>query len=344
MTWRHFQSRKRFNSLLWQVLSLLGLLGAIIGLSHAQAPAPMPAPRFQYANAIDDPLGQQRSLVLDVYGDFAIRGRKVHPASLQAMLTTGIKLLSGEKDPNRAWRTYITEKDMVALVFSPVGQREIATPPDVAGALLHCLYEVGFKPDNFMLVGLERHPPEAQGTRPCKYGWQDNPAEFGAGSDKLAAWLPEVTAIINVPSLLDDNIIGVRGALANLTWPLVKGPAQFYRNGGDPFLVEIYNLPQVRGKVRLHIANALRILYYGGPTVRESYICEHAALIFATDPVALDRVALEIIRRSRRNLTMPPGVNEILAAPWLDTAYALGLGYNDLNFIDYRRLRHEPQK
>jgi hypothetical protein len=99
-----FQSRKRFHALLWQALSLFALLGASIGLSRAQNPA-APAPRFQYANAIDDPMGQQRSLVLDIYGDFAIRGRKLHPPSLQAMLTTGIKLLSGENDPNRAWRT-----------------------------------------------------------------------------------------------------------------------------------------------------------------------------------------------------------------------------------------------
>ena len=200
-----------------------------------------------------------------------------------------------------------------------------------------------------MIVGLDNLPDEAQGTRPWKYGWQEKKVNFGSDSDYLPCWLNEVTAIINIPSIMDDNVIGLRAAIANLTLSLIKSPAKLYKyidprkgNFGDPFLAEIYNLPQIRGKVRLHIANGLRILYYGGPVVKQSYVYEHSSLIFSTDPVSLDRVALELIRRAGSEKHLPDHLNRNIVAPYLITAQALGLGYYDLenNFIQYKRIRH----
>ena len=261
----------------------------------------------------------------------------------QIETNTGIKKLSGLDDPAQAWRQFIHDDDVVALKFTRVGGRELGTNRVFAGALLQCLYQAGFKPENFMIVGLDDLPEEAAGTRPWRYGWQQEKVDFGSDSDYLAQWLDEVTAIINIPSIMDDNIIGLRGALANLSWPVIKSPARFYkyRTGGDPFIAEIYNLPQIRGKVRLHIANAMRILYYGGPVVRQNYVHEYGAVLFSVDPVSLDLVALKLLCRARRERSLPEGVTELLTAGYLQTAQDLGLGYNDLNYIDYRHLPHE---
>jgi len=318
----------------WLIWLVLAGTAVIIGPKAAWGP-------YQYRHAIDDPLGRQKSQVYDVHGEYAVRGRKVHLASLRRMFDTGIKKLAGLHDVPAAWRCFIHDNDVVALKFSRPGNK-LGTNQAVAAALLQCLYEAGFKPENFMLVGLDELPDEAVGTRPWRYGWQTQKVDFASSSDYLAQWLQEVTAIINVPSIMDDNITGLRCCLTNLSWPLLKSPARLYINHGDPFIPEIYELPQIRGKVRLHIANALRILYHGGPQVRETYIDEHGTLIFSVDPVALDRVALELIRRARRNLHLPAGANENISASYLETAYAMGLGYNDLNdFIDYHFLKHE---
>ena len=296
---------------------------------------------YCYRHAIDDPLSLQKSLVYEVFGEFSIRGTKVHLASVRRMFNTGVRKLSGEDDLALAWRHFIHDDDVVALKFTRVGSHELGTNREVAAALLQSLYQAGFKPQNFMLVGLDELPDEAKGTRPYSYGWQKEDIDFGSDRDCLAQWLSEVTAIINIPSLMDDNIIGLRGAMANLTWPLLKKPARLYKNYGDPFVPEVYELPQVRGKIRLHIANALRILYYGGPEFKAQYVEDCGSLIVSTDPVSLDRVAIELVRRLRREKPLPYGVSEKISAPYLETAQAMGLGYQDLNFIDYRKIPHD---
>lgn len=285
------------------------------------------------------PLGDspesRKSEVWDIYGEYAVRRTKVHRLSLYSMLHTGLCKLSGLEDPNQAWRNFIREDEVVALTFTRAGSKELATNTDVAAVVLQSLFDCGFKPGNFMLVGLEEIPEEAEGTRPCPYGWQKKSVDFLTDSDHLALWLDEVTAIINVPAIMDDNIIGLRGALANLTLPMLKRPARLYVNQGDPFIPDIYSLPQIRHKVRLHIGIGLRILYYGGPKVNQVYIYEHGTLLFSTDPVALDQVALQLICRARHNMTLPAGTEIDLSCSYLQTAQAMGLGDNDLNQIQY---------
>ncbi len=339
----NYHEKSSVNPGFWLFLAISAI---IMGLSP-QAWAP-----YRYRHAIDDPLGRQKSLVLDVHGDFAVRGTKVHLASVRRMFNTGVKKLAQMDDLASAWRYFIHDDDVVALTFTKVGGRAMGTNKTVAAALLQSLYLAGFKPENFMLVGLEDLPEEARGTRPCRYGWQKEKLDFDSDQDYLAGWLEDVTAIINIPSLMDDNIIGLRGAMANLSWPMIKSPAKLYKymsqkhgTSGDPFTAEIYALPQIRGKVRLHIFNALRILYYGGPEVKQTYVFEHGSLIFSTDPVAIDRVGLELIHRTRREETLPANVDENITAPYLETAQAMGLGYNalELDFIDYQCIRHEKE-
>ena len=104
---------------------------------------------------------------------------------------------------------------------------------------------------------------------------------------------------------------------------------------------EIYSLPQIRDKVRLNIVVGLRMLYYGGPKVQEGYVYEYGAFLFSTDPVALDRVVLELLRRQRRESPMPEYTSDDISVAYLETAEAMGLGYNDLNFIEYHRIQHD---
>jgi hypothetical protein len=288
----------------------------------------------------DVSLESKKSVVWDIYGEFSVRGTKIHRLSLHSMLHAGLRHLTGREDPNQAWHQFIRHDDIVALVFTRQGGKSLATNTDVAAVLLGCLYDCGFKPGQFMLVGLEELPDEAKGTRPCPYGWQKKDVDFLTDSDHLTLWLDEVTAIINVPAIMDDNIIGLRGALANLTLPMLKRPARLYINQGDPFIPDIYALPQIRNKVRLNIAIGLRILYYGGPAVNQIYVYEHGALLFSTDTVALDQVALQLINRARHDKPLPEGTPTDLKCPYLQTAQAIGLGQNDLNQIEYHLRDH----
>jgi len=326
----------RINSrrILYSFLPVLPLLV----LLSASAPAQT---TYSYRHAIDDPLGQQKSPVYEIYGQYAVRGSKIHIASLRVMFDIGITQVAHMDNVSQAWRCFIHDDDIIALKFTRTASRQISTNQDVAAALLECLYQAGFKPENIMLVGLDDLPSQAQGTRPWHYGWQNKDVNFSTGCGRLAQWVDEVTAIINIPTLMDDNIMGLRGTLANLSFPLLKQPARLYINNGDPFIPEIYALPQIRPKVRLHIANALRILYYGGPQVQQKYLDENSSLIFSTDPVALDRIGLELIRRDRREFPLPRLAEVNIEVPYLQTAQTMGLGYQDLNFIEYRHIKME---
>ncbi|MBI9019125.1 MAG: DUF362 domain-containing protein [Phycisphaerae bacterium] len=301
----------------------------------------------KFRHAIDDPLSNQQSEVYDIYSNYAITGNNLHPVSVKQMIDKGLYQLTGITDPNEAWHEFVHDQDIIAIKFTDNGSRELGVNTQFAEILLESLYTAGYKPENIMLIGLENLPKNAKNTRKVTYGWQKTKVDFGSDSDYLALWLKDATAIINVPTIMDDNVIGLRGAMANLAWPVIKSPAKYYKymrtelnNQGDPFIPDIYALPQIRGKVRLHIANALRVLYNGGPLVKnQTYVHNEEVLIFSTDPVALDRRALELINQLRKEQDiMPKGENPDIKAPYLDTAEAMGLGYADQNYIFYRKI------
>ncbi|MCH9023640.1 MAG: DUF362 domain-containing protein [Planctomycetes bacterium] len=315
---------------------LLAIPFALI-LAHLAVAEP-PAQPYLYRHAIDDPLGLQKSHVYDISDQYVIRGLDVHKPTLIRILNTAVTKLAGIDDPAQAWRKFIYDDDIVALKFNRVGGKKLGTNRHLAEALIENLIDLGYKPERMMIIGLTDLPSNAKNTIPFRYGWQKEETEFATSSVHLAAWLDQVTAIINIPSVMDDNIFSLRASLANLAWPLIKSPAKLYLSQGDPFIPEIYELPQIRGKVRLHIANALRVLYQGGPRVHPQYVYEYSSLLFSTDPVALDRVLLERLKELRHTQPMPHNVPDHLTAEYLITAQAMSLGYYDLNNIQYQKL------
>jgi len=330
----------RNNGLFLHLAAALWLLPIIMGPSlNAQLSG-------SSRRAIDDPLGKQKSRVIEVRDPYAVRGTDVYLELMTRMLNTGICELSGYTDPNVAWRTYLHQDDVIALKFNRIASREFGTNKAMAGVLLDILYGIGFSPDQFLIVGLDQLPEQAAGTRKFTYGWQREQADFGSGSDHLATWVSEVTAIVNIPTFMDDNVTGLRGAMANVTWPLMKSPArpQHFLACGDPFIPEVYALAEIQGKIRLTIANGLHVLYYGGPIVDKRFAAERQAVVFCDDPVAMDRIGLEMIRNFRRTLIMPEGVDPKINAGYLLTAEAMGIGYQDFNLIDYRWIRPDKLK
>ena len=298
----------------------------------------------KFLRPIDDPLGQSRSSVYEVYGEYAVRGAKIHLPSVRKILNTGIKQISCMDNSVEAWKSYLHEEDIIAIKFCDVGGRQLATNTEFCAVLLSILYNAGFKPEQFMIIGLENLPEEAACTIPWEYGWQDEKVDFGSDSDYLASWLDKVTAIIHVPSAMDDNITGIRGAMADMAWSVVKHPGRYYISNGDPFIAEIYNLPQVRGKIRLTIVNNMRSLFYGGPNVKQIFVSENGSMLFSNDPVALDRIMMELLVKQRQENDLPAGAELYISAPHLLTAEAMGIGYQDLNMIQYRYIKHDKNE
>jgi hypothetical protein len=294
-----------------------------------------------YRHAIDDPMGLQKSKVLEMHDVYSFYGTDIYPPSITRMLNLGAAKMTGYDDPQKAWGAIISKDDIVALKFNDCGVPGFSWNYEFLDLLLQNFYQLGYKKENFLIVGIYTLPNSAIGTRIHHYGWEDDAIFIGSDLDFLPRWLKEVTAIINIPNYMDDNIIGIRGCLANLSWSMVKQPARLYQNkgdNGDPFIAEINALPPIRNKVRLHIVNALQVLYYGGPQHDTTFQVNHQSILMSFDPVALDHIGIEYLRRYRKTKTMPQKLPPPLYSQYLTTAELYGLGYYNFTDISYEKI------
>jgi len=120
-----------------------------------------------------------------------------------------------------------------------------------------------------------------------------------------------VNKIINIPTLKDHASAGVTLALKNLSHGLVSNVARTHvekvREGNrcGTFIPRIVEMETIRRKTVLNIVDGLIGVYEGGPGPwKKSFgTWEYKALLFATDPVAMDHVGWDILdaeRASRR--------------------------------------------
>jgi hypothetical protein len=113
------------------------------------------------------------------------------------------------------------------------------------------------------------------------------------------------------------------------------------------FIPSVVSLPVIREKAVLHICDAVRASYHGGPGGRPQFIWEHKTMYFATDPVALDKTAWKAIDAKRDTVGMP---SIALSKPddashflncqveHIEIAGSLGLGVFDDSQIQVKRL------
>jgi hypothetical protein len=262
-----------------------------------------------------------------------MEGNKVHPSLAGEMVEEAIRSLTRKESPADAWHALLRADDRIAVKFNHVGAGVLGTSTPFGLQLVDSLKRAGFKPDQVMLV---EAPPELvrlTGTRPMVHGWSGSAVSFGSGSEQLAAWLQEVTAIINVPFLKTHNIAGMTGCLKNLSHALIRRPGRYHANHCSPFVGDIVSVPQIRSKLRVHVMNALQGVFDGGPEARLANTWRHCGVIVSTDAVAADSVGLEILNE-RRDQTRLPRIGDSLGrVPHLRTAAERGLGTDDPDYI-----------
>jgi hypothetical protein len=96
---------------------------------------------------------------------------------------------------------------------------------------------------------------------------------------------------------------------------------------------DIVALDQIRSKLRIHIVNALRVVYQGGPTVVPEGVWTHAGLIVSTDPVAADATGIDLLNEQRARAKLPPIGDDQAHIPHIHAAAQRGLGTDDQDYI-----------
>jgi uncharacterized protein (DUF362 family) len=120
-----------------------------------------------------------------------------------------------------------------------------------------------------------------------------------------------VNKIVLLPVLKDHGSAGVTGALKNMSHGLVNNVNRSHStpdtNVCNQFIPQVVNHPIIRQKCVLHIMDGIKGVYQGGPAAwKPEWTWENNALLFATDPVAMDHVAWRYVDAKRAEKGLPP--------------------------------------
>lgn len=316
---------------------LAGALGALAcgtsvrGARAGDAAATLPA--LASHPTIGPVSAAAKSTVVHIQADDVMTGSRVHPSLAGEMVEEALRLLTRHQRPADAWHAYLKPDDVIGIKFNHVGEDVINTTVPFAAQLVDSLKRAGFAPDRIVLI---EAPAEAQRnlrTRRPPSGWSGPEVDFDSGREQLSAVLQDVTAIINVPFLKTHNIAGMTGCLKNLSHALIRRPARYHGNGCAPYVGDILALPQIRSKLRLHIMNALQIVFADGPAARLDTLWQHRGVIVSADPVAADTVALDVLNAQRARAKLPAIGNSLGQIPHVHGAAENGLGTDDQDYI-----------
>jgi len=225
----------------------------------------------------------------------------VNRKALEHMLQELLTEMTGESSLKAAWMKLLKPDDVVGLVPTP---HMNPTHDELIEVVTESLVRAGIPAENI------RH---AQGR---------------------SVDLEAMTALISMPGLKAHWLTGIGTVIKN--YILYSGAPRNYHNQNSAKLGEIWNRPEVKGKTKLILVDALHPLCDKGPQVDPRYKWAYNGLISGTDPVAVESVCLEIIQAKRKEmrgepwpLSPPP-----ICVEAADSVY--GLGTSDLNKIDIK--------
>jgi hypothetical protein len=195
---------------------------------------------------------------------------KVDETILQSMLDEALLTLLGEKETLKAWTKLFKKTDIVGIKTNV--WRFLPTPREMEQAIRRRLLEIGISEASLAIDDR---------------GVISNPV------------FQKSTALVNVRPVRTHHWSGVGTCLKNYIMFVPKPSA--YHGEACSDLGHIWTLPPVKEKTRLNILVALTPQFYGrGPnSVDRRYFWPYKGLIVGTDPVSVDAVGAELLRRKR---------------------------------------------
>lgn len=306
---------------------------------------------------------------------------------VREMLRRGMCELTGEKQALDAWRRFFTPDDIVGIKVNCGGHPYVISDYDIVAEIIRNLLAVGLKPQQIYIyerfqnqmdavnyaprvpAGVQIQAAEQQNRRldtrgydPLVYVEADFFGEDDTRSNMMRLVSRQVTKVINVPNMKDHGATGVTGCLKNIAYGSFSNVARTHYKGVShtlSFVGTLASLEPLRSKTVLQIMDGLRGVWHGGPFAHtRRYVFYPKQILFGTDPVALDRLLLDIIEHERkahgaisvwersekylkaddsRTRDNDPNVNIIIREPkHIEYAGQLGLGVHELEKIRVR--------
>lgn len=227
---------------------------------------------FPCAAPTSSPDPANLSLVVLVRDSQALdESHRVVSETLGRMMDELLVRLTGKTTPLEAWRQLARPSDIVGLV--PTDHLN-PTHEEIVDLVKERLISAGVPKDNIR---------NAQGR-----------------SGRVA----ECTALIALPALKAHWLTGIGTVIKN--YIMFSGSPSRYHDADSANLGEIWLRPEVKGKTRLILVDALRPLCDKGPQVDPRYLWDYKGLVAGFDPVAVDTVCLKILTEKRQLLRGEP--------------------------------------
>jgi len=273
-------------------------------------------------------------------------GYDADAGAVRAMVDAGLVALSGANDCVAALSRYFQASDRVGLKINGLAGRNAATHVELVDVLSAMLAKAGvegrrqiafdrFTRDLFASRISDRS--RAGGYRAVgndDAGHEDDPVQMPSSASRLSRVLTsQVDGVLNLPVLKQHMLAGLTGALKN-NFGCIHNPNKMHVDNCDPYVAEVNAIPAIRDKQRLVVMDALRPVLDNGPSYQPGMAEVANTLLFGTDLVAVDTIALGILEKLRAKRDLPPLAKVGLTPTYLATATRMGLGVSDRSAIE----------
>ena len=170
------------------------------------------------------------------------------------------------------------------------------------------------------------------------------------------------TKIINVPNMKDHGASGVTGCLKNIAYGSFSNVARSHareKTHTYSFIGALAMVEPLRSRTVLQVMDGLRGVWHGGPfSPNRKFRFYPKQMMFGTDPVAIDRLLLDVIEAKRKaegavsvwdraperlqKGGMPsddPNIHRFVREPGhIEYAAGLGLGVYDIRRIQVKKV------
>jgi hypothetical protein len=303
------------------------------------------------------------------------------------MMARGLCTLTGETKVGDAWRRFFEPRDVVGIKVNCGGHPFVVSAHEIVAEVARQLMAVGIAasqiyvyerfqnqldavdyaprlPEGVQIVAAENanRRLDNRGYDPAVYAEADFFGEEDTRSNLMRLVSRRLTKIVNIPNMKDHGATGATGCLKNIAYGSFSNVARTHARGVShtlSFVGTLAGVEPLRSRTVLQIMDGLRAVWHGGPFApTRRYLFHPRQILFGTDPVAIDRLLLEVIddkRRAEGAISIwdrsrvylkaddtaardrDPNVNIIIREPGhVEFASTLGLGVYERSRIEVR--------
>jgi hypothetical protein len=256
-------------------------------------------------------------------------GRVANADVVREMMDRGMRALTGETTTLGAWRRLFEPADVVGIKVNAGGVPNVVSSPAIVAETCRHLMAAGVPATSIVVferfqnqldgIHYAPHLPEGvavfaaeKGNRRTENGAYD-PATYveveffdedDTRSNMMRLVTRKLTKIVNIPNMKDHGATGVTGCLKNVAYGCFSNVARSHSRGQTHTLTSVGTFASVeplRSRTVLQIMDGLRAVWHGGPFARTGrYVFHPRQILFGTDPVAIDRLLVDIIDDKRK--------------------------------------------